>query len=199
MTIIPHSISKMSLIWMTITLVILGGLIGGILPRLLPASYEVSLTLDIQQQRDISDEYYSYDGFYAIQAEELMSDNVARWFISPGFVQQVIQISEPELLGELSLRDFRNLFQAEQLSAALVEVQFGVEDPELGQKRAKAIDQALQERIIEQDLQGYIIQSSEAVIRPRSYVLPFWIVGGAVLGGGLALSLILLKETQKPL
>lgn len=194
-----HISRLLNLPWMVSVSVFvgLGALVGVLLPQLLPVQYEVSLTLDVQQRRDISDQYYSYDGFYAIQAGELMSDNVARWFMSPGFVEQVIRLSEPERQEQLSLRDLRKIFQAEQLSASLVEVQFAVGDRERGQVRAEAIEEVIQTRITEQNLEGYIIQTSPAVIRTKTYVTPFWLVGGAALGGAIALGGLLLTRDKQ--
>ncbi len=178
--------------WVIISIsILLSGVIGGLLPQFLIQGYDVSISLNIHQSRESSDTYYSYDGYYAMQAEELISENVSRWFMSPAFVEEIISQSEPDLAEQISLRELRSLFQVEQLSATIVEVRFNVLEAELGHRRAEAIAEVLRIRLTNHLYENYQVEITPVVMRPQSYQMIFWILGSIFIGISGAIVIIL--------
>lgn len=171
---------------------VVAGTLGFVSTRFMPESYDVSLSLAINRQDEQSDQYYSYDGFYAIQAEEQFSKTVSTWFVTPDFVKAVLDNAGEENLDSLSVKDFRNAFAAEQVSATTVEVSFGVEESAQGQDMTQAIEQAVETRLASQERNEYQIFVGEPVIRETEYPALFWGIGGFVFGfvvsvGGFAI------------
>ena len=63
-----------------LSIIVVVGLASGLaMTRLLPLSYDVSLALSIERKTNNTGEFYTYDGYYAIQATELFGKSVARW------------------------------------------------------------------------------------------------------------------------
>lgn len=181
-----------------IIMISLIGTISGVLAiRLLPTTYDVLLSLSINRQDEISDQFYSYDGYYAIQAEEEFSKTVSMWFISPDFVEQIFGLVSSEEASELGVKDFRRIFSAEQVSANQVEVVWNVTTPDRGKAMTRAIDQVIKDRIQAQKLEEYEIYLSEPVIKETQHTRVFWALGGFILSGGFSVAGFALKEYLK--
>ena len=176
---------------------VVAGTLGFVATRFMPESYDVSLSLAINREDEQSDQYYSYDGFYAIQAEEQFSKTVATWFATPDFVKSVLDFAGEENLEELSVKDFRNAFTAEQVSATTVEVSFGVEESSKGADLTRAIDQAVSQRLSAQERNEYQIFVGEPVIRTTEYPALFWGIGGFLFGLVIAIGGFSLREYLK--
>ena len=161
---------------------IVAGTFGFVSTRFMPTSYDVALSLAINREDDQSDQYYSYDGFYAIQAEDQFSKSVTTWFDSPDFVRGILDIAGEKNVDTLSVKDFRKAFTSEQISATGVEVSFGVKEESQGVSLTQAINQAVNERLDGQERNEYQIFIGEPVIRATEYNPVFWGVGGFLFG-----------------
>jgi hypothetical protein len=173
---------------------IVGASIGLAITKLLPTSYDVSLSLDIERKSIPTDKFYTYDGYYAIQATELFAKSVTSWFVTPSFVEDVLQNADKSDLDQLSVKDFRRVFTPEQISANIVEVRFGVKDSALGGTLTEAINSSIGSYIETRDIQDYAIRVGEPVIRQKEYNPIFFSLGGLVLAFALGISIAAIKE-----
>ena len=173
---------------------IIGGSTGIAITKLLPISYDVSLAVDIERKAVPTDKFYTYDGYYAIQATELFAKSVESWFVTPSFVEDVLKNADKADLDQLSVKDFRRVFTPEQISANLVEVRFGVKDSALGVTLTEAINSSIKSYIESRDIQDYSIRVGDPVIRQKEYNPIFFSLGGLVLAFALGISIAAIKE-----
>ena len=159
---------------------ILGGVLLAFLPSLFPRTYQISFTLEVIPNLSQGD-FYNYDGFYALQAAEIASSDIAKWFISPVFVERILSANESETLSELSVRDLRRIISSEQISNSLVEITYETDSEELAKDRYDAISSVINERVRDREL-NFKVESLEPTIRPKTYVRAFWFLAGVVLG-----------------
>jgi hypothetical protein len=177
-----------------VLLTIVGASSGLAITKLLPKSYDVSLAVDIERKAAPTDKFYTYDGYYAIQATELFAKSVTSWFITPSFVEDVLKNADKADLDQLSVKDFRRVFTPEQISANLVEVRFGVKDSALGLTLTEAINSSIKSYIESRDIQDYTIRVGDPVIRQKEYNPIFFSLGGLVLAFALGISIAAIKE-----
>ena len=180
--------------FLIILFALIGGVIGLITTRLIPQTYDVSLALNVERVQNNTTDFYTYDGYYAIQSTELFSKNVASWFITPDFVEDVLKNSEKSNIDDISVKDFRRFFTPEQISSNIVEVRFGVEDIEDGNTLTEAINLSIEAYIQTREIQNYTIRVGDPVIRPKVYNPLFFSLGGLILGLTLAVVGATLKE-----
>ena len=169
--------------WLVSLVVVLVTTIGAIvLPGYLPDSYDVSLTLDVNRVEESSDEYFTYEGFYAIQTSELFAEVVSNWFTSPNFVVDVLERAEIDT-SEGNVKDFRGYFASEQLASNLVEVRWGVDSPEDGDSITESIRVEIDERLSENsEYEQFEVLANNPVIRLVRPNLVFFGMGGFLVG-----------------
>ncbi len=162
--------------------------------RLLPVSYDVSLALNIERKTNDTGNFYTYDGFYAIQATELFSKSVASWFVTPDFVEDVLRNADKSDIDKLSVKDFRRIFTPEQVSANVVEVRFGVDEAEVGTTLTDSISSSIVSYMQTRDIKDYNIFVGTPVIRKVDYNPILFALGGAFLALAIAISVAAIRQ-----
>lgn len=177
-----------------VIIVVIGGSLGIAVTRLLPESYDVSLSLNIERKPSPNTDFYTYDGYYAIQATELFGKSVTSWFITPDFVEDVLTNANKSDIADLSVKDFRTIFTPEQISANGVEVRFQVKEAELGETLTDAISTSITEYLESRSIQDYNIQVGNPVIRQTQYNPVFFSLGGIILAFAIGVAIAGIKE-----
>ena len=167
---------------------------GLAITRVLPTSYDVSLALNIERKTNDTGEFYTYDGFYAIQATELFSKSVASWFVTPDFVEDVLRNSDKLDIDKLSVKDFRRIFTPEQVSANVVEVRFGVDEAEVGTTLTDSISSSIVSYMQTRDIKDYNIFVGNPVIRKVDYNPILFALGGAFLALAIGISIAAIRQ-----
>lgn len=167
------------------------GLVG---TRLLPVSYDVSLALNIERKVSDTGDFYTYDGFYAIQATELFGKSVASWFVTPDFVEDVLRNSDKSDIDKLSVKDFRRIFTPEQVSANVVEVRFGVDEAKVGNTLTDSISSSIVSYMQTRDIKDYNIFVGTPVIRQVDYNPILFALGGAFLALAIGISIAAIRQ-----
>jgi hypothetical protein len=167
---------------------------GLAITRLLPVSYDVSLALNIERKTNDTGEFYTYDGFYAIQATELFSKSVASWFVTPDFVEDVLRNADKSDIDKLSVKDFRRIFTPEQVSANVVEVRFGVDEAEVGTTLTDSISSSIVSYMQTRDIKDYNIFVGTPVIRQVDYNPILFALGGAFLALAIGISVAAIRQ-----
>ena len=123
---------------MIIAIAVLTGLFTFIFSAIQPLKYETSLSLLISKNKTQETSDFKYDGYYALQASEIMADSVEQWLKSPevvGAIYQKAQINP----------DFRNIksytkkFTPRKMSSQYVEVKFNTSTKKEAEKISRAI------------------------------------------------------------
>lgn len=175
-------------------LVVIGVSVGLAITKLAPTSYDVSLALNIERKTNDTGQFYTYDGYYAIQATELFGKSVASWFVTPDFVEDVLRNADKSDIAELSVKDFRRIFTPEQVSANIVEVRFGVDETELGNTLTESISTSIDSYMETRGIKDYNIFVGTPVIRQVDYNPILFALGGGFLALALGISILIIKK-----
>lgn len=167
---------------------------GLAITRLLPVSYDVSLALSIERKTENTGNFYTYDGFYAIQATELFAKSVSSWFVTPDFVEDVLRNSDKSDIDKLSVKDFRRIFTPEQVSANVVEVRFGVDESEVGITLTDSISSSIVSYMQTRDIKDYNIFVGNPVIRQVDYNPILFSLGGAFLALAVGITIAAIRQ-----
>lgn len=175
-------------------LVVIGVSVGLAITKLAPTSYDVSLALNIERKTNDTGQFYTYDGYYAIQATELFGKSVASWFVTPDFVEDILKNADKSDISELSVKDFRRVFTPEQVSANIVEVRFGVKESELGNTLTESISTSIDSYMQTRGIKDYNIFVGTPVIRQVDYNPILFALGGGFLALALGISILIIKK-----
>jgi len=123
--------------WLVVILTLLSGLTAFLLSYLKPVSYEASISFAVNRinREDTSD--YQFDGYYAIQASDLVSQTVVSWFSTPSVVLEIYRKAGITPKYD-SLEEFATFFNTKKYSAQNIGVKFR----EKSEKAAKSIAEA---------------------------------------------------------
>lgn len=175
-------------------LVVIGVSVGLAITKLAPTSYDVSLALNIERKSNDTGQFYTYDGYYAIQATELFGKSVASWFVTPDFVEDILKNADKSDIAELSVKDFRRVFTPEQISANIVEVRFGVKESKLGSTLTESISTSIDSYMQTRGIKDYNIFVGTPVIRQVDYNPILFALGGGFLALALGISILIIKK-----
>jgi hypothetical protein len=175
-------------------LVVIGVSVGLAITKLAPISYDVSLALNIERKTNDTGQFYTYDGYYAIQATELFGKSVASWFVTPDFVEDILKNADKSDISNLSVKDFRRVFTPEQVSANIVEVRFGVKESELGNTLTESISTSIDSYMQTRGIKDYNIFVGTPVIRQVDYNPILFSLGGGFLALALGISILIIKK-----
>lgn len=175
-------------------LVVIGVSVGLAITKLAPTSYDVSLALNIERKTNDTGQFYTYDGYYAIQATELFGKSVTSWFVTPDFVEDILKNADKSDIAELSVKDFRRVFTPEQVSANIVELRFGVKESELGNTLTESISTSIDSYMQTRGIKDYNIFVGTPVIRQVEYNPILFALGGGFLALALGISILIIKK-----
>ena len=175
-------------------LVVIGVSIGLSITKLAPTSYDVSLALNIERKTNDTGQFYTYDGYYAIQATELFGKSVASWFVTPDFVEDVLRNADKSDINKLSVKDFRRVFTPEQVSASVVEVRFGVDKVELGNTLTESISSSIISYMENRGIKDYNVFVGTPVVRKVDYNPVLFALGGGFLALAFGISVAAIKQ-----
>ena len=133
-----------------------------------PASYEASVSLFITKDGTQQTDQFKYDGYYALDAGEIITDNVGQMLKSPEIVAAIYRRSgiDPEFK---RLKNYKKKFSASAMSNQYVEVSFNVSNRGDAEKIAEAITETVGEKLSEEKAASgeevsYAIEGSNPVI-----------------------------------
>lgn len=103
-----------------------------------PTEYDASVSLFLQKSGSQATDQFKYDGYYALDSGEILSDNIEKLLQSPQVVDAIYQESavDPEFR---NLKSYKKKFTAHKMSNLYVEVSFEAES----EADAKNISQAI--------------------------------------------------------
>jgi len=162
---------------------LIGIAVGVGLMYIQPQTFDVSLELDLERVKNPSDEYYQYDGFYALRATNKFAKVVKGWFQTPSFVISILEESGTST-ENFEVAELRSVFTSEKISSNTVEVRWSAPSPEEARTTTEAIDATIQSKlnVSEKEREEFNINTSTPVIKRHEYNPLFFGGAGAALG-----------------
>ena len=111
-----------------------------------PAKYETSLSLAVIKDKTQTTDDFKYDGYYALQASEIIAVSIEQWFGSPEIVNAIYQKAKID-------QDFKNIksytkkFTARKMSMQYVEVKFESKTREEAEKISVAAIEIINNKV----------------------------------------------------
>lgn len=159
-----------------------------------PESFRASLSLSINRIHRQETPDYQYDGYYAIQASDLVAQTVVSWMATPSMLREVYTQAGLDP-GDESLDAFKGRFRTRKFSAQNIVVEFTEGTRANAEKVAAALVAVIQERnqALNRSAEGealFEVAGSTPVIVPAKPNTPLLAVLGAVTGLLLAAALV---------
>ena len=168
-----------------VVLTVIIALLGMVAANFIAKKYDVSISLAIAREGKQETVDYKYDGYYAIQASEIFSENVESWFYSAEIVKQILDKAEVQM-DVRNVNAYQRFFSARKLAAQNVQVKFTASSEEQAQEILMAVDEVVNKRtkILNEASDGafftVIMESPIVVDRTPDYAIG--VIAGAVVG-----------------
>ncbi len=155
-----------------------------------PVAYETSLSLLVAKEGTQGTDDFKYDGYYAFQTSEVLSDSIGQWMKSPETVNEIYKEAgiSPDFK---NLKSYSGKFTAKKMSSQYIEVKFKTAKKEEAEKLSSAITKVINEktRKIQEDSEQEIsfrVNSGNPVILETKPDIPvnsaIGLISGAIIG-----------------
>ncbi len=163
-----------------------------------PATYQVSLLLNVTRTGIQATDNYRYDDFYRLQADERFADTVVRWIENPRLVTNVYN-ETGMISGGIDLSELSKFFDAKRLSSQAIEVNFtaksAVEAQNLSENLVKAINSEIKNlNQFQKEESWFKIIGDEPVIKEYKITWKSVLLISIVLGIFLGIWVVLIKH-----
>jgi len=162
------------------------------------SGYEASVSLFLTKSGTQQTDEFKYDGYYALESGEIISDNIEKWLKSPQIVSEIY--SEARMDPDFkNIKNYKKKFTANKMSNQYVEVSFETESAESAEKISSAIDRVLNRKMNELSAESgeeisFSIEETDPVIVEKRPDLPLNIFTGLLSGLFLGTFFIFLKR-----
>jgi len=155
-----------------------------------PVSFSSDLALLISRKGTQATDNYKYDGYYAVQASDIFSDNISQWLASASVASEIY--SRANMKADFTdFKQFSKIFKATKLSSQYVDVRYSAKDEQSAKVIARAIVDVLQEKTdslsksSNEEISFNIIYNDPLVVRSENSI--WWnnllaAIGGLFLG-----------------
>jgi capsular polysaccharide biosynthesis protein len=163
-----------------------------------PATYQVSLLLNVTRTGIQATDNYRYDDFYRLQADERFADTVVRWIETPRIVTDVYN-ETGMISGGIALSELSKFFDAKRLSSQAIEVNFtaksAVEAQNLSENLVKAINSEIKNlNQFQKEESWFKIIGDEPVIKEYKITWKNVLLISIALGIFLGIWVVLIKH-----
>lgn len=111
-----------------------------------PVKYETSLSIFINKNKTQQTDDFKYDGYYALQAGEIIADSVQQWLKSPETVNAIYQKAQIDPSFK-NIKSYTKKFNAKKMSAQYVEVKFESNSEEEASKISSAVVEIVKNKV----------------------------------------------------
>lgn len=155
-----------------------------------PVKYETSLSLLVNKSKTQQTDDFKYDGYYALQAGEIITNSIEQWLKSPETVNAIYQKAGVDSNFE-SIKDYTKKFAAKKMSSQYVEVKFRTETREKAERLSQAIRGIINAKVeaLEKNSEeeiAFTVEGGDPIIvegKPVIFLnLTIGLVSGLVLG-----------------
>lgn len=155
--------------FIVIFLALLAGLAAFFLSLFKPVVYDASVSFAVNRiNREVTSQY-EYDGYYAIQASDLVSQTVVSWFATPSVVKEIYEKAgiNPTLD---SLAKYATLFNTKKYSGQNIGVNFTEKEKSTAEKVAQATVEVIGKKVADLNKSADTKALFEAVASPAVIV-----------------------------
>ena len=147
-----------------------------------PTKYDASLSLLISPNKTQETDDFKYNGYYALQAGEIIADSTEQWIKSPEFVSAVYQKAQLDP-NFRNIKGYAKKFKADKMSSQYVEVKFETDTKEEAEKISQAITKVLNNKTeilaenSQEELSFVIVGSQPIILESRPNIVFNMIIG----------------------
>ncbi len=147
-----------------------------------PTKYDASLSLLISPNKTQETDDFKYNGYYALQAGEIIADSTEQWIKSPEFVSAVYQKVQLDP-NFRNIKGYAKKFKADKMSSQYVEVKFETDTKEEAEKISQAITKILNNKTeilaenSQEELSFVIVGSQPIILESRPNIVFNMIIG----------------------
>lgn len=168
-----------------IALVVVSAAVAWYVSATATPQYAASLSLTVNRVNKKATADYEYDGYYAIQASDLVAQTVLSWFLTPSTLLEFYERAGLDAR-ITSLSGVVGRFHARKYAAQNIVVQFSDAEKARAEKLANAIGDVVQERgeALNKDAEGkaiFDVVPAKAVIVERRPNVPLTTTAAAVV------------------
>lgn len=163
-----------------------------------PVKYETSLSLFINKGKTQQTDDFKYDGYYALQAGEIIADSVKQWLKNPETVNAIYQKARIDPSFK-SIKSYTKKFDAKKMSAQCVEVRFESSSEEEASKISSVVAEVIKDKLknleknSEEEL-SFLIESENPIIIENKHDVYLNAIIGLVSGLFLGIFIAFGKE-----
>jgi capsular polysaccharide biosynthesis protein len=158
-----------------------------------PVKYETSLSLTIIKDKTQITDNFKYDGYYALQASEIIADSIEQWLKSPVTVDAIYKEAQVDLEFK-NIKSYTKKFIARKMSSQQVEVKFKTNAREEAEKISQAVAEVINNKVkilkesSEQEISFSVDSENPVIVESRPDAILNLIIG---LVSGLALGIFI--------
>jgi capsular polysaccharide biosynthesis protein len=178
---------------LVVAIVLVSALASFFLSFYRPITYDASISFAVNRINKEKTPDYQYDGYYAIQASDLVSQTVVSWFATPSVVLEIYNQAGLSPAFE-SLDKFATLFHTKKYSGQNIGVKFNMADKLSAEKISNAAVTLIADKVANlnknSDNQALfeIVASPPVIVENKANALLITLIG---LVTGLILGLLL--------
>ncbi|MCK4592394.1 hypothetical protein KAT63_03065 [Candidatus Parcubacteria bacterium] len=155
-----------------------------------PVVYEISISLAINKNKTQITDDFKYDGYYALQASEMLANTIVEWTKSPTIVDAIYQKAGVNQNFK-NIKSYTKKFTAKKMSSQHVEIKFKTNTRENAEKISSATVKIISDKIktLEKDSEkeiAFSVSSENPIIienKPDAFLNLFiGLVSGFILG-----------------
>ncbi|MEA1937156.1 MAG: Wzz/FepE/Etk N-terminal domain-containing protein [Patescibacteria group bacterium] len=184
-----------------LTVAMITGLSAFLFSVVQPIKYEISLSLFVNKDKTQETDDFKYDGYYALQAGEIITGSIAEWLKSPELVDAIYQEAGAERNFK-DLKSYTKKFTVKKMSAQYVEVKFKTNSKEDAEKISVAVVKIVGSKVktlgenSEQEI-SFLIENEKPIIIESKPDAFFNLIVGLVSGFVLGIFAVFVKEYFK--
>jgi len=168
----------------------LTGLFSFLFTSVQPLKYETSMSLFINKKYSQETDNFKYDGYYALQTSEMLSDTIIEWTKSPEFVNSVYTKAGVDLNFN-SIKKYSKAFNVKKMSSQYIKINFTSTNKAEAVKISSTISSEIKEKIktieneSEKELSFSVTSKDPIIIVSKPKILINLIIGifsGLIIG-----------------
>ncbi len=170
---------------------------------ILPSQVRVSMAFTIAQQARQETSDYSYDGYYALRASDLVADTMISWLSTPSIVKEIFAAAKIPMTDEEIAAISGRMFRGKKFSSQNVVVTYTARDRAAATELHRALALSLSNRarlLVLSPAQEtlFIVSASEPVIAEGGLPPLRAALAGAFVGAFIGLSLAYASRHKNP-
>ncbi|MDD3190203.1 MAG: hypothetical protein PHI66_00720 [Candidatus Pacebacteria bacterium] len=160
--------------------------------------YEASVSLFLTKSGTQQTDEFKYDGYYALESGEIVSDNIEKWLKSPQVVSEIYSEARMDP-GFRNIKNYKKKFTANKMSNQYVEVSFETDSAESAEKISSAINRVIKRKMNEMSAESeeeisFSVKETDPVIIEKKSNLPLNVFAGLFSGLFLGTFFVFLKR-----